>query len=132
MLATASGGAVLQFLRRPRTLNRVATVVAAYALVLQALFAGMAATQMAAAAPADGFVLCYGGVDTDHGDAPRLHHTCAICTFAAHAPPLPNGVATAAPLDLGTAEVTPPISDAPATVARRHTPRTSQGPPQAA
>lgn len=123
---------MLQFLRRPRTLNRVATVVAAYALVLQALFAGMAATQMAAAAPADGFVLCYGGVDTDHGDAPRLHHTCAICTFAAHAPPLPNGVATAAPLDLGTAEVTPPISDAPATVARRHTPRTSQGPPQAA
>ncbi|MBR1219253.1 hypothetical protein JQ557_14715 [Bradyrhizobium sp. U87765 SZCCT0131] len=107
---------------------------AAHALALQLLFAGVVATQMAVAQAADGSVFC---LDGGHGAAPGsgqpatdLHHVpCAICAFAATAAPLPQTAAIAAPRLLAHT-IVPRADDLSVAAARRHDPRSSQGPPR--
>jgi hypothetical protein len=81
------------------------SIIAAYVLVFHALLMGIAAAQMVAGNPADPFVICYGSGDTgsiDANDAPPgkthtyvNHAACAICAFAASAPPIPQAPALA-------------------------------------
>ncbi|RAI27682.1 hypothetical protein CH338_29870, partial [Rhodoplanes elegans] len=84
-------------LRHP-ALKRAVGLLAAYALALQMLLAGMVATEMAAAG--DGAAaLCFGtagaadttGVDgagtSAPAGAPHTHPPCAVCAFASLAPP---------------------------------------------
>lgn len=124
-------------LRRPVP-SRAVGLVAAYALALQMLLAGVIATRMAVAgATLD--ALCFGigsstvdpGGDIDHAPHRLAGDPCAICAFASLTPP--------APVPAG---LTPPQARRrPRRIARdkaarpekrRREPRTSRGPPPAA
>jgi len=59
------------------------SMVAAYAIALQALLGAVLVSQ-AAAAGSDPFVICYAsqdGTPADHGKS-QTHETCALCTLA--------------------------------------------------
>jgi hypothetical protein len=129
---------VTAILRRAWLKGAVSTATA-FVLALQMLLVSVLATQMAAAAPADPFVICYGEGHSQGGDESqpgtdhtRIHHaSCVICALASFAPPLADVVqslattATADTVALSHA-CAPPRAD------RSHDPRSSQGPPQAA
>ena len=114
-------------------------LLAAYAVVLQMLFTGIAASHVTAAGAGsngDPFVICYGnrGVPIDNpipADYPFHEHHCVLCSVAAE----PAGVLSAAAgysfssivdgfVRWPTASGFPP--------AQHCTPRLSQGPPQTA
>ena len=112
----------------------MAGIGCAYALALQMLLAGVIATQMAVAGPLDAAICASGqspvGPDgSSRGQAHHLHCTvCALVTFAA--PPL-----HAAQAQRVRTVIAATLQPAPATLAPinpRHTPRSSQGPPQTA
>lgn len=109
-------------------------LAAAHALALQLLLAGIVATQMAIAPAADAAaMLCaelgHGGSPDGGQPATGLHHVpCVICAFAAAAAPLPEAGALDAPRALAHAIERHEDTAAIAT-ARRHDPRSSQGPP---
>ena len=70
-----------------------AAIIAAYALVMQALFG---AVLSAKAASADPFVICVNaedGAPADHTTHPSQHDHCVLCAVAVHAAPTPQGVA---------------------------------------
>ena len=123
--------------RQQSCLKGAVGAVVAFVFALQMMLAGIAATQMAAADPADPFVICYGSDHAPDGDtgsgkgAPVHHAACAICVLAAFSPPVPE----AATLQLvrGSASaalhLAPQVQHGPAS---KHDPRSSQGPPQTA
>ncbi|MGO4714901.1 DUF2946 family protein [Bradyrhizobium sp. 2TAF24] len=119
--------------RRRSWLRKVVALAAGHALALQLLLAGIVATQMAVApAAAVAAALC---ADLGHGSAPDgqpatgLHHVpCAVCAFAAAAAPLPQAGALDAPRSLAHA-IERHDDTAAFAAARRHDPRSSQGPP---
>lgn len=123
--------------RQQSCLKGAVGAVVAFVFALQMLLAGIAATQMAAADPADPFVICYGSGHTPDGDtgsnkgAPVHHAACAICVLASFSPPVPE-IATlqlarsSAP---AVAHLAPQAHRGPAS---KHDPRSSQGPPQTA
>lgn len=108
----------------------------AFVLALQVLLAGVLASEMAAAGPADAFVICYGNGHA--GDAPspdpaRVHHaTCVVCAFAPVAAPPAEIVQAFAVDSVGQPVVRRPMLVPALTTRRHHDPRSSQGPPQAA
>jgi hypothetical protein len=66
------------FLRTGRSVRAGAALAVDYAFLFQLLLAGIAVTQMVAAATDDARVICSaGGNDTAEG----AHQACAICTF---------------------------------------------------
>jgi hypothetical protein len=115
-------------------------MAAAYAVVLQMLFAGIAASRVNASAAdpnGDSFVICYGerSAPVDNqlpADHPLHQQHCVLCSVAAAAP--------AATLPTAPGHIASPIiSDlmrwpkASAFLSsQRSTPRLSQGPPQTA
>jgi hypothetical protein len=110
---------------------------AAYCLLIQSLFAGVALGHMAANAGAaeHTFVICSdGGTANGSGkpDASPAHRSaCVLCAATPVVAALPDAAAPVARLQMsGTALPTP----ATAVVAPsfRHSPRQSQGPPQIA
>jgi hypothetical protein len=111
-------------------------VAAAYALALQVILGGILATQMVAAAvaaPADPFVICYGGTpaaDHENSGAPVNHAACLVCALASFAPPLPESATVVSRHEV--AAYFAAIAISPAKPRRLHDPRSSQGPPQAA
>jgi hypothetical protein len=128
---------MLNFLRQSTGLRGAIGVMAAYALALQMLLAGMAGAQMAAADPAALSVICYGATEGGHdtpspnSGKPVNHVTCVVCSVASLAPQLPE---TATPVVVRFAMATAyvPARNAVHTAARRHDPKSSQGPPQTA
>jgi hypothetical protein len=72
-------------LTKRRAVSRVAAVVAAYALVLQAFFAGAAMARMAAVQADPAHVLCLGVGGSQIPAAPHngdIH--CALCAVSTH------------------------------------------------
>ena len=66
------------FLRTEKSVRAWVATAAGYTFLLQLLLAGIAVTQMAAAATDDALVICSAaGNDT----AEAAHQACAICTF---------------------------------------------------
>lgn len=127
---------MLNFLRQKAGLRGAIGVVAAYALALQMLLAGMAGAQMAAADPAGLSVLCYTTGDSSesgHGKtgAPVHHVTCVVCSVAPLAPPLPE-TATPAVFRVGLTTAYVSARHVAAPTERQHNPKSSQGPPQTA
>jgi hypothetical protein len=126
---------VATFLHHRQWVRGAVGVAAAFVLALQMLLAGMLATQMAVAAPASPFVVCYGeghGTVSDSPSKPAIHHaSCAVCTLASFAAPVPEAAASLVAIATGHAVVQPLRSVSPR-ADRHHTPRSSQGPPQAA
>jgi hypothetical protein len=128
---------VLAFLRRGAFLKGPVGAVVACVFALQMLLAGIAATQMAAADPADPFVICYGSGHAPDGDAgsnkgiPVHHAACAICVLASFSPPVPEIAALqlARSSELAALHLAPQAHHGPAS---KHDPRSSQGPPQTA
>jgi hypothetical protein len=127
---------VTAFPRRGWLRGAIGTATA-FVLALQMLLAGMLATQMAVAGPADPFVICYGsghgGDDAQPGSSgTRVHHaSCVICAFASAAPPVADVVQSLAVM-VATQVVVSPCVPALPSASRHHDPRSSQGPPQAA
>ena len=113
-------------------------MVAAYAVVLQMLFAGIAVASVTAAAAGssgDPFVICYGnrGVPVDNpipADYPRHEQHCILCSVAAPAavPPAAAGHGLDSIVD-GFARWLAASGFQPA---QHCTPRLSQGPPRTA
>jgi hypothetical protein len=109
-------------------------MVAAYAVVLQMLFAGIAVASVTAAAASssgDPFVICYGnrGVPVDNpipADYPRHEQHCILCSVVAPAAVLP---AAAGSIVDGFVRWPAASGFQPA---QHRTPRLSQGPPQTA
>lgn len=127
---------MLNLLRHRAGLRGTIGVVAAYALALQVLFAGLAGAQMAAADPVGQSVICYGAetVDGDHGaqkpGTQRIHHvTCVVCGVVSLATPAPE-TATPVVFRVGVAAAYTSFVDRPPVAARRHDPKSAQGPPQ--
>jgi hypothetical protein len=124
---------VLAGLRANRWLRSAAGIGCAYALALQMLLAGVVATQMAVAEPANA-VICYGNHSGDGGTSggERIHHAaCVVCALASLAAPACDAT-QAYPLRLAVTADIHFISALPAHAGRRHTPRSSQGPPATA
>jgi hypothetical protein len=128
-------GIMLSILRADSWLRRVAGIGCAYALALQMLLAGVVATQMVVAGPLDAAICAPvhspdGPDGSGRGHAHHLHCTvCALVTFAA--PPLDATDAQ----QVRTVTVAATLQPRPAALAPinpRHTPRSSQGPPQTA
>lgn len=123
----------MAFVRWKTWLRGAVGITAAYALALQMLLTGIAATQMAAADSASPFVICYGSHAQDGGggnDSTRIHHaSCVACAFVAFSSPVPE---TAAPfVRVEPTEAAPPSGpQIPRNAALHRTPRSSQGPPQ--
>ena len=113
-------------------------MVAAYGVVLQMLFAGIAGSSVTAAAASsngDPFVICYGsrGVPVDNplpADDPLHEQHCVLCSVAAPAGVLPAAAGYSFnPIDDGVARWPAASGFQPA---QHRTPRLSQGPPQTA
>jgi hypothetical protein len=126
---------VAKFPHHRHGLRGTVGVAAAFVLALQMLLAGVLATQMAVAAPAGPSAICYGeghGTDSDSPSKSRIYHaSCAVCTLASFAPPVPDAAPSLTVVATVHAVVHPlrnvsPLAD------RHHDPRSSQGPPQAA
>lgn len=122
-----------------RRLRGAVGIAVSYALALQLLLAGVVATRMALADPANPFEICVSGnVEHMPGDASGkssgavIHQQCVVCALAAYAPPLAD--APSQPAFDATLFNTEPWSVAPQTPGsdERHQPRSSQGPPAAA
>ncbi|RAI46190.1 hypothetical protein CH341_00375 [Rhodoplanes roseus] len=118
---------------RHQRLRRVVGLVAAYALALQMLLAGIVATEMAVAGDAAAATLCFGAPDgpdasgTSHPPTP--HSPCAICAFASAAPPLPGLAGLALPQ--AGRRIRRRVRTTARRCARRRDPRSSRGPPPA-
>ena len=70
-----------------------AAIIAAYALVMQALLGGVLSAK---AAIADPFVICLNveaGAPADHTSHTSPHDHCVLCAVAVHAAPAPQAVA---------------------------------------
>jgi len=68
-----------------------AAIIAAYALVMQALLGGVLSAK---AAIADPFVICLNAeAPADHTSHTSPHDHCVLCAVAAHAAPAPQAVA---------------------------------------
>jgi hypothetical protein len=123
---------MLNFLRQRAGLRGAIGVMAAYALALQMLLAGMAGAQMAAADPSGLFVTCYGAETADGGHTPntqRINHvTCVVCGVTSLAPPLPEA-ATPVVFRSGITAAYVPFDGRSPVAARRHDPKSAQGPP---
>jgi hypothetical protein len=114
-------------------------MVAAYALVLQMLLAGIAASDMAAAEAdplGQSFTVCLGGDaapvnDDNQLPAPVHHQHCVLCTIATGSAAIEPTAAVLLPApDLGAASCR---ATKDARVLSPHpTPKLSQGPPQIA
>lgn len=120
--------------QRPRIglFGRLVGWVVVYAFALNAMLAAAVATQMAAGAPGDPFAICEGGSPhKPYGDGGSHidHQSCAICTVASFAPPLAEASGPAAILT-GAAAAFQPAATSAAAAQGRHSPRSSQGPPQ--
>jgi hypothetical protein len=113
--------------------RKAASITAAYTLILQIFLTGIVATQMAVADQSDPFAICYGTPASSSGDHGKTsshisHASCLACAFVAFASPLAGSGAAVVFRVSADAAYAPA---APLTVAtRRHTPRSSQGPPQ--
>jgi hypothetical protein len=125
---------VSAFWRRKGWLRGVVGITAAYAFALQMVLVSIVGTQMAAAAPADPFAICYG--DTHEGasgktGAPVHHATCAVCSLLSFSPLVSDApkANTPAPVIALVSRVV--VQRAPG-ARLEHSPRSSQGPPQAA
>jgi hypothetical protein len=111
-------------------------MVAAYAVVLQMLFAGIAVASVTAAAAGsngDPFVICYGsrGAPVDNpipADYPRHEQHCVLCSVAASAGVLP----AAAGYGFNSNGFVRWPAASGFQPAQHRTPRLSQGPPQTA
>ena len=122
---------MIDILRRKTGLRAVTAMVAAYAFALQMLLTGVVATQMAAANPADPFVICTStGVDGGHGTTGKAvnHLTCAVCSLATSTPTV-SGEHAAVVFQIAVPALYTPADAASASGTRRHEPRSSQGPP---
>jgi hypothetical protein len=114
--------------------GRLVGWVVVYAFALNVMLAAAVATQMTAGVPGDPFAICDGGGSSPHkphgGDGNRIdHQSCAICTIASFALPLPETSGPAAILT-GAAAAFQPAATSAAAAQGRHSPRSSQGPPQ--
>jgi hypothetical protein len=70
-----------------------AAIIAAYALVMQALLGGVLSAK---AASVDPFAICVSvedGAPADHTTHAPQHDHCVLCSVAVHAAPAPQGVA---------------------------------------
>jgi heme A synthase len=106
-------------------------IAAAYAFVLQFALAGIVATQMATQA-ADPFVICSadGAADGSHNNTSHAaHQACAICVFAFSAS-LPSTGAMLASHSGASSALVHTVAPIAANPSGRHSPRSSQGPPQ--
>jgi hypothetical protein len=127
---------MLNLLRQRARWRGAVGIMAAYALALQMLLAGMAGAQLAAADPAAQSVICYGASDAaaaDHGQnpgAPRIHHvTCVVCGTVSLTPPLAEA-ATPVVFRAGTTAAYVSVDGRRHVAARRHEPKSARGPPQ--
>ncbi|MDC7785668.1 hypothetical protein PQJ75_06155 [Rhodoplanes sp. TEM] len=118
---------------RQQRFSRVVGLVAAYALALQMLLAGIVATQMAVSGDSALATLCFGTGDTPDGSgttpAPATHSPCAICAFTSATPPLPATAGLALPQ--ACRRIRRRARTTPRRRARRRDPRSSRGPPPA-
>lgn len=109
-------------------------MIAAYALALQMLVSGAAASQMAATASSGSFPICFGATvaadGTGQGDQTPIHQApCIVCAAALAAPvDIPHFDAT--PAYSGTGVVLAPNTAQVFLPAPPPSPRLSQGPPQ--
>jgi hypothetical protein len=128
--------AVLAWWRQKAGVRGLIGFLAGQIVVLQFLFAGIVATEMAVRASDDVFAICHTDNQTSPGEPGKtdghVHHAaCVICAFAAHASPVPADASHVAIPDGLTgivAVVTPPAIATP----ENRSPRTSQGPPLSA
>jgi hypothetical protein len=126
----------LKFMRRNGWGRGLVGIIAGQVVALQLLLAGVLASQMAVADSIGALAICHNdaspaGEQPGPADAHLKHGTCAVCAFAAVAPLLPAGQAVALhrqASDLAPARPQRQVVDR----ARRHDPRSSQGPPQTA
>ena len=134
LLNDSQGLVALALFRRRSGIRAWVAIAAGYAFALQLLLAGIVATQMTVGASADPFVICSGdpnSQDSSHGgnDPHAARQACAICTFASSAPLLPavgHPIAPAVEAVAAFHTVAAPL----AITSSRHSPRSSQGPPQ--
>jgi len=125
---------MLAAIRAKTWLRAAVGVGCAYALALQMLLAGAVATQMAAAGPVDG-IICISGHspdsqdDNNGGRVPHFH--CVVCALVTFGSP-PLDTVQGQPFPVVVAAGTQAAVTASASLNRRHTPRSSQGPPQTA
>jgi Protein of unknown function (DUF2946) len=121
--------------RRNRSWRGAVGIVVGQLLVLQFLFAGIVATQMAVDAAALPAITCLGDAhtqpDSGSGQPKSEHMGCAVCVFASAAPLLPDAptelqvpLSFYAPLPTLITQIK--FADLP------RDPRTSRGPPDLA
>ena len=131
------GAVVVAWWRRRALLRGMVGVFAGQLLALQFLLAGIIATQMAAAQPADPFAICFGGHaafdSSGQADPQRTTHpqhtTCVVCAFASHAPPIAADVSQLVAAPVGATPIALPATALAVDRAGRYGPRLSQGPP---
>jgi hypothetical protein len=125
---------VSAFWHRKGWLRGAVGIAAAYAFVLQMMLVGIVGTQMAAAAP-NPFAICYGeahdaGANGKTG-APVNHATCAVCSLLSSSPLVADASGANVPAPAVTLVLRIVFQHVPGATSR-HSPRSSQGPPQAA
>lgn len=113
--------------------KRTLSVALAQFVAIQLVLSAVVAVQMVTAAPVDAATLCaddHGGPSGDGGQNHAVvhHGFCAVCTFAAHAAPLPGSVSLH-DKGRGFGPALRPNTSTVAIATRQHDPRTSQGPP---
>lgn len=114
-------------------------ILVGYALALQLLLAGVVASRMALADPANPFEICLSdsvehapGDDSGKSSGIVVHQKCVVCALAAYAPPLADAPSQPA-FDATQSNAEPwPVAIPTPGLDERHHPRSSQGPPAAA
>jgi hypothetical protein len=134
LLNDSQGLVVLALFRRRSAVRAWVAIAASYAFALQLLLTGIVVTQMTAGASADPFAICSsdtGSPDGSHGGdrTHAAHQACVICAFASSASLLPAVAHPIAPA-IETAAAFHPAAAPLAVTGGRHSPRSSQGPPQ--